>query len=686
MRVSLFLFVIILFISRCSNQNNNHLELYLLPSVSSLSISDGSYGKPENIKTLFHNTTIKESVLKSIFPKVEIIDNSSKADILLTLDESANLDFEEYSITIKTQIDIKASDKGGILYGLSTFNQIFSACVEQKTEIPRLKILDKPALKYRAIHLDVKHHLETENYYYELMDELMALRINAIIIEIEDKLKYELEPAVGSEDARTIEQWRSLSEYAIERNIEISPLVQGIGHASFILKNPEYHHLRDNPDSDWAFNPLDSQTYKVQFNLYRDALSAFPHARYLHVGGDEVHTTGRGSGKSNLELQLYWLSKVSDFAEMNGKTPIFWDDMPLKNAGLYGSIYNKGMNKEKVDSIWKENEPQLTAFLDQFPKNCIYMRWNYSIPKSYGNEKAMGWFMDNGFQVMGATAGQTRWVLMPQNESNIENIKAFAESSINKNIDGLLLTLWDDDSPHFELYKRGISAFAEYTWAGIETSNEEIKKKYRANAFGLKYADAKFAFIDSLEKPVAFWKNSLLDGNRNNLIKMNDPSDAVIELPFGQNPGEWTRKYEGKLKSAEKMLEINNQVKVILDEYLSDKNLKNKFRIEVYNAINEITTFNNRVLILLKEWDSAGEINKETKLKKIKSLRKEFELVRRKAEQTFGKTRVLYKPDNYILDQDHHVHLANQTQNFDWQFYAEQVFFNKLEKEIVEIN
>jgi hypothetical protein len=52
----------------------------------------------------------------------------------------------------------------------------------------------------------------------------------------------------------------------------------------------------------------------------------------------------------------------------------------------------------------------------------------------------------------------------------------------------------------------------------------------------------------------------------------------------------------------------------------------------------------------------------------------------------YGKTRILNKPDDYILDQDHHVHLANQTINFDWQFYAEILFFKKLnnalEKEI----
>lgn len=94
------------------------------------------------------------------------------------------------------------------------------------------------------------------------------------------------------------------------------------------------------------------------------------------------------------------------------------------------------------------------------------MRWNYSMPETLGNNRAMQWFTDHGFNVMGATAGQTRWNLMPLEESNTANIRDFALISIANKADGLLLTLWDDDSPHFELYQRGIAIFAEYTWSG----------------------------------------------------------------------------------------------------------------------------------------------------------------------------------------------------------------------------
>ncbi|MGB2137149.1 MAG: glycoside hydrolase family 20 zincin-like fold domain-containing protein, partial [Flavobacteriaceae bacterium] len=382
-------------------------------------------------------------------------DDKNQAQLVYAIDPKLDLKAEGYLMDINTnQIQITAKDQAGLIYGLATLEQLMEDAEEQEVHLPLCQIKDYPLLSYRAIHWDVKHHMETLDYYYRMIDKLKKYKINAIIAEVEDKIKYKRQPTVGSSDALTIEQWQKLSEYAHARNISISPLVQGLGHASFVLKHEQYKSLRDDPESDWAFDPLNPKTYEIQYDLYLDALEALPHGKYLHVGGDEVKTTGRNSGKTPLELQLIWLNKVCQFAEEKGRTPIFWDDMPLKQTGVYRPMFRPEMTKAEVDSIWNANQKNLEAFLPQFPKNCIYMRWNYHSPEAYGNTKAMQWFRDHGLKVMGATAGQTRWVLMPQREGNMDNIRSFALSSIETGLNGLLLTLWDDDSPHFELYYR----------------------------------------------------------------------------------------------------------------------------------------------------------------------------------------------------------------------------------------
>ncbi|MCK0188527.1 family 20 glycosylhydrolase [Arenibacter sp. F20364] len=675
----IYLLAISILIFSCTPKEKKLGDFALLPQhqefeitgVSSISFDQGFKVEAKN-----------NEALPIIDPDILVLDeHQGKATLTYEIDSNMDIAAEGYTLNIlDQQIHIKGKDEAGLFYAFKTLEQLTVDAKDQKVNLPLCQLKDYPLLAYRSVQLDVKHHLEKTEYYYELLDKFASYKINGIILEVEDKLKFKRQPVVASADALSIEEWKKISDYAKERHIEISPLVQGLGHASFILKHPEYMELRDNPESDWAFNPLDPKTYEVQFDLYLDAMEAFPYGKYLHVGGDEVHTTGRGSKESPLKLQLMWLDKVAKFAEEHGRTPIFWDDMPLKQADVYDPMFKKDMTQEEVDQVWKDNEHKLLEFLDIFPKNCIYMRWNYSSPQALGNIKAMQWFTDHGMEVMGATAGQTRWVLMPQEESNMENIRSFAVSSINSGLNGLLLTLWDDDSPHFELYMRGILAFAEYSWIGDKRGKDEIKSSFRQREYGYTMADEGNAFITELETPVAFWKNALLKKNQRNFLhKMEDPlEEAVIDLPNKENNGAWSLAHEERLKEASLNLAATDSIAKIIENARSLA-LRNDHNLQVYEQVNKLAQFSPKMLLALRDYDKAESrediIATASKLKELES---EFGSLRKELEMVYGKTRILNKPDNYILDQDHHVHLANQSINFDWQFYAEIMFFKKL--------
>ena len=681
----LFLFGCAIVLTSFHLPPDNIGDFKLLPIPQHFEITGVSNLKYENVRSYYSHERIDlpkvGKLLKTIKPVIE----PSKAQIIYGIDPSVDLPHEGYTLDIsKNKINITAKDKAGLLYAFMTLEQILEDAKEQNVYLPLCSIKDFSLLSYRAIHLDVKHHLEKTEYYYKLLDKLAKYKVNAILVEMEDKLKYKRQPEIGSADALSIEEWIKISNYAAERNIEISPLIQGLGHVSFILKHDKYKDLRDDPNSDWAFNPLDPKTYEVQFDLYLDAIEATPHGKYLHIGGDEVHTTGRNSGKSALELQLIWLNKVSKFAEEHGRIPVFWDDMPLKQAGVYKAMFDTDLTEVEVDKLWEKNEHKLVEFLDLFPKNCIYMRWNYSSPEAIGNGKAMEWFRKNGMQVMGATAGQTRWVLMPQNESNMDNIKTFAVSSIDNGLYGLLLTLWDDDSPHFELYNRGIIAFAEYTWSGEKRIKSEIKSAYRQREFSSTLSDADFAFIDQLEEPVAFWKNAFLIGNkRNYLKKMNNPvQEGLIDLPDKNKKGAWTEEYTKRLDQAALVKQECETIRKKITKMKSQA-VRNNFTLEVYEQVNEIVLFTANTLLTLKAYDTANNKQEELEaLDQIRKFSKKFKNLRLNLETVYGKTRLLVKPDNFILDQDRHAHLANQTISFDWQFYAEMLFLEKVKNNL----
>ena len=663
----------------CGPKPPSDAKFVVLPSPASFEITGASDLVTSEVENSFK--LAKELMISGKDPLELGIE-----DFALSVDPGMEAEPEGYHLEIsRKQLEIKASTKAGLWYGLMTLSQLLEDAKDQDVPLPICKITDAPALAYRAVHLDVKHHLEKKEYYYELMDRFAAQKINAVIVEIEDKLRYELQPKVASSDAFSIADWKAISDYAMGRNIRISPLVQGLGHASFILKHEQYKPLRDDPESDWAFNPLNEETYKVQFDLYEDALKAFPYANFLHVGGDEVHTTGRNSGKSPLELQLTWLNRVSEYAAQKGLTPIFWDDMPLQNAGVYRSIYDSKLTAAQVDSIWSASEQNLNKYVDMFPKNCVYMRWNYDMPESPGNIRAMKWFSDNGFKVMGATAGQTRWNLLPQDQSNTNNIRDFALISIRNKADGLLLTLWDDDSPHFELYGRGIAIFAEYTWSGEKRNTQELHAAYRQRAFGPALAGAEMEFINQLEEPVAFWKNALLDAkrDRNQLRKFRNPvEEAVIPFPNTDSAGTWTQKYQEKLGLAKaNQAAIDSVLQVI--QQTKKLAVRNSYALEVYEQVAQAAQFSNRALLTLAELDEPSGEKRSQAQAKLTGMQEEWSAIQGQLETVYGKTRQLNKPADYILDQDHHVHLANQALKFsDWQFYVEGLFLDKVEGEL----
>lgn len=680
--------VVFLYVSllACESAPEKLGDFNLLPKVQQFNITGVSSLSHEDVLLYHISEEVKSEIPPAIFDSLKATEKRDKAQVIMTLDAGIDTGPEGYTLNIsENKITIIGGDRAGLFYGLMTLKQLMEDARDQGVHLPICHIRDYPLLAYRAIHLDVKHHREKKEYYYAIIDKLARYKVNAIIVELEDKIKYERQPLVASPDALSIAEWGQLSKYARDRNIEISPLVQGLGHASFILKHDQYKPLRDNPNSDWALNPLDPQTYSVQFDLYRDAMEATPYGRYLHVGGDEVHTTGRDSGKSALELQLIWLNKVCTFAEANGRIPIFWDDMPLKHAGVYKAMFQPELSKEEVEHIWAENEHKLAEFLDLFPKNCIYMRWNYASPQALGNSKAMDWFLKHGMQVMGATAGQRRWVLMPQDGGNLNNIRSFANASIENNLTGLLLTLWDDDSPHFALYWRSIIGFAEYTWTGEKRSREALLTAYRHREFSHTLGREEFSFVDQLEETAAFWKNALLEGtDRNNLRKL-EPSegDGILGFPDPERKGKWSTDYAARLEKAEKILKISDSVASKI-RVMKSQARRNTYTLEVYQQVNMMSRIAPKALIALQAYDIAqNEEQSLEAMREISRLPSEFKQIRAQLEKVYGETRILEKPDDYILDQDHHAHLANQSNSFDWQFQAELLFLDKIKREFL---
>ena len=584
---------------------------------------------------------------------------------------------EGYRLNIAANgITVKARAAAGLMYGCITLNQILTQGRELGKPIPAMTVDDYPSIAYRAVHFDTKHHLDRMDYYYRLIDRLAGWKVNGVIWEIEDKLQFERRPECSAPNAISKQEMKALCRYAKERNVEISPLVQGLGHAGFILKR--HWELRENPNSDWEFCPSDERTYELQYDLYRDALEAMPYGRYLHIGGDEITAIGidercLATGKTPFELQMIWLARVCDFAKTNGRTPIFWDDMPFKYADLWW-VLHRNLTDAEVDQYWKTDK--LDEAVCMFPKDCIYMRWLYDNPDYYAHRKALDWYKHNDLTVMGATAASDGGSpFMPRHGSKTTHIRNFCKMTIEYGLQGIFATAWDDGSPHTETFTRGYAALGEWGWNPEGRSEDNFKRVHARREFGLEPGQT--SFIEDLEESAKFFDTALVvEGRRNPAWQVVDYK--LIDLPDRNHPGEWSAKYQAKLDSAHCEIKMYAQNGEKIDKAMKNA-LRNRYTLEIYKQNNELFLYPAKIMLALEAYDKAATDQDAAKAKDhIKSVVADFRSMRDNLEAVYSKTRFLENPNGYLKDMNHHNHLAALTQDNSWLYLYEIAMINEI--------
>ena len=132
--------------------------------------------------------------------------------LFLQLSESNVPDSPEgYVLEVNDKgVTVTARTEAGLFYGCQTLEQLLEDSRDFDLEIPQMKITDYPAIAYRAVHLDTKHHLDRMEYYYRMIDRLARYKVNAIIWELEDKLRFTRRPEVAAPNAISKQEMQAL--------------------------------------------------------------------------------------------------------------------------------------------------------------------------------------------------------------------------------------------------------------------------------------------------------------------------------------------------------------------------------------------------------------------------------------------------------------------------------------------
>ncbi|MCE5174325.1 MAG: family 20 glycosylhydrolase [Bacteroidales bacterium] len=714
---SVFLFFISSFHAENIKKNEKLPSPFcIIPEPKNVILLKGVGLTPNSLEFVKMVGDFEQPVMGNILSRLTKSEKLGKNVLTLLLDSTENTpeNQEGYVLLISDDaVAISSKSETGLFYGCQSLEQLLEDSQNNKKSIPACKITDYPVLMYRAVHFDVKHHLDHMNYYYESIDRLARYKINAVVFEFEDKLRYQRQPLIGAPQSISIDEMAALTRYAKKRHIEITPLVQGLGHASYILKHKEYANLREIPWNTWAFCPMDEGTYQVLFDMYRDAFEATPGSKYIHIGGDEIGNIGLcprckplADKEGMISLNFYWLKKVCEFAKENNRIPIFWDDMPLQYAGLYESTYSNKFTKTDAAKIWEKRVPKLDSILIDFPKNCVYMRWNYTMARQPGNINALNWYKTRSLNAMIATATNAEGGMFFENEKRdqgdsskgISVIKSFIQLAADKDVKGVLCTAWDDNSPHFENFWRGFIASAEYAWSPNGRTLDEYDAAWLQKEFGLSMPDyVNFnnqLSLGSILWYEAFFENGNLFSHENrlqSLVQLEhwlkplegqekidfDYSTKLIELPDLKSPGLWSKKYQERLNRS--LIEMKNYKSVSERlAYLYNSSKRNKYYWKLASVLYNLQIQSPKILLALKECDTSEKNQQKLGFEKVKIAIKEFEQSWADVQNVYSQTRFVSYPSNYIPDR--YFHLASQREDLSWMIQAEEMYLKMVEK------
>ncbi len=516
--------------------------------------------------------------LKNEFAKEAFINQKNGKAIHLTKKgASQKIGQEGYELTVgETSVTIKAHSDAGLVYGVQTLLQLVRKAADG-VEVPGVAIVDWPATKIRAMHYDTKHHQDTRKYVEDLIRKFAGYKVNMLVWEWEDKLSYENQPEIGAPGAFTIAEMQELTKYARQRHIELVPLVQGLGHASFILKWPQLAGAREIYASNFEFCPLKDSTYKILFSLWDEAIKATPGSKYIHIGSDETYELGACSRcrKKADEIGIsglyhLFIEKAATYLEKSGRKIMAWE-APMnwkqgKNADKNivphkGLVLTESYGFETEDLQYAKQAKGLGyPVLAYDPNPGIEHLFLPYFFKQHRDKRSIG---------------------------SLEDSYNFLTSALSKGVfDGVIRTSWDDSGLPMQAWMLQFVAAAAYSWNANAPTLEAFTKSFFTNYFGDDQQDLQQLFL--LLNEGSYFYSSTLERwvwHEGAIGKTHLPDlprgDALEYDPY------WNIQYAEQVKQAELFLKKMDTALEIGHQNLS-RGIKNKYDVEILNSLAQL--------------------------------------------------------------------------------------------------
>ena len=484
------------------------------------------------------------------------------------------------------EVVILAKDESGLFYGTQTLLQLIEEN-GNRLRVPGVTINDWPEIENRAIHYDTKHHQDKASYVRSFIKDLARYKVNMLVWEWEDKFAYPSHPEIGAPGAFTMAEMQEFTRYARQYHIQIIPLVQGLGHVSYILKWPQYKHLRETESSNWEFCPLKDGTYDLLFDLWKDAIEATPGSEYLHIGSDETYELGacdQCSAKSEeigrSGLYLTFINKSAGYLKtkkrktMAWETPMGWETGRSPAKGIKpaaGLVLAEEYNYETPDLTYSKKAGSMGYPVFAYDPNPGVV----PLMVPYYFEKGV--------------SGNTR-------PGSLEKSRRFLTSAAKSGaFNGMICTSWDDDGLHNQMWMMHFVNAAASSWNGSYTGHNEFMESFFADYYGSSAVNLSELF--RLLNEAAYYYAWTMERNvwhygeiGQTLLPDLPRGDALEYDPF------WNTQYRDKVMQSQEILEKMNRALQIISEN-KNRDIRHSYDLEVIRTSAELVKHTSQVYI-----------------------------------------------------------------------------------------
>jgi hexosaminidase len=469
---------------------------------------------------------------------------AKEGDIYLGVDRA--LAEEAYQLSIYNKgIIIIGGGYGGVFNGITTLLQllpeeVYSSNLILPCTITGCAIEDAPRFAHRGFMLDVCRTWIPKEDICAYIDLLAYHKINSLRLHLTDDEAWRIEikshpelamiggwrggdspihPRYGKWDEKwggyyTQQDIRDIVAYAAQRNIEIIPEIDLPGHSLCLATiHPEIlcdyepnTSLSLGQDVRSAICPSNEANFKLIDDILAEVSLLFS-SKYIHVGGDEVDMSqwkscercvafmNRTGMHSTDELRTYFMGRIADILERNGKYMAVWND------AITGDLIPKTTMVYGWESIAKCRNAAAAGYPTIImPGNYFYFDMKQS-PREAGHDWANIFDMEHVYSFSPSAVGFTTTEMR-----NVVGLEAsfFSEAYASRN----------PESPaylHYQTFPR-LLAFAEVAWT--ESDKRDIAKFKRRVADHYNRMDAMGIYY-RLDAPEVVYEDGMLTASVN---------------------------------------------------------------------------------------------------------------------------------------------------------------------------